>query len=292
MPIAYFSLPVLLTKKELKEKMIQVDTEKCKRDRICASECPMGIIRLKGDEGYPEMVPGGEKACLVCGHCVAVCPLGAMSHELVPVELCPPIREELSIDLERAVQFLRSRRSVRVFKDQPVEREKIQRLIEIARYAPTGGNSQLLQWTVFTDKEQIQRLAQMAVEWIRKLVEGGPRPGVPAYMPMIVAGWDAGRDTVLRNAPCLIIASSPQDNANGMVDVTLALSYLELAATTMGLGTCWAGLLQRAIQFWPPLREAVGLPEAHTNQYPMMLGYRRFRYHRLPERKLPRITWR
>ncbi|MGQ9857538.1 MAG: nitroreductase family protein [Thermodesulfobacteriota bacterium] len=272
--------------------MIQVDKEKCRKDRICASVCPMGIIRLKGDDGFPEMVADGGKVCLLCGHCVAVCPHGALSHEVVPIEACPPIREELSLDLQRAVQFLRSRRSVRVFKDQPVEREKIQQLIEIARYAPTGSNSQLVQWTVFTQKEHIHALARMAVDWIRKLVEGGPKPGVPAYMPMIVAGWDAGRDTVLRNVPCLIIASTPRDNPNGMVDLTLALCYLELAATTMGLGTCWAGLLQRALVFWEPLKQAVGLPEGHTNHYPMMLGYPKFRYHRLPERKPPSITWR
>lgn len=273
--------------------MIRVDVSKCKQDKICVAECPMGIIRMgQGEESYPEMVPGGEKVCLVCGHCVAVCPHGAMSHKLVPLEECPPIKKELALDLERAVQFLRSRRSVRVFKEQAVEREKIERLLEIARYAPTGGNSQTVQWTVFIGREKLRELASLAVDWIRKLVEGGPKPGVPAYMPLIVAGWDAGKDTVLRQAPALVIASCPKDNANGMVDLTLALCYLELAAPTMGLGTCWAGLLQRALMFWEPLREAVGLPEGHTNHYPMMLGYPKFRYHRLPERKPPKVTWR
>jgi nitroreductase len=41
----------------------------------------------------------------------------------------------------------------------------------------------------------------------------------------------------------LVVASAPKEATNGMVDVTLALSYLDLLAPTMGLGTCWAGLL-------------------------------------------------
>ncbi len=273
--------------------MIRVNRDKCKKDKICVAECPMGIIRMgQGEQDLPEMVPGGEKVCLVCGHCVAVCPHGAMSHQLVPLEECPPVRKELALDLDRAVQFLRSRRSVRVFKAQEVEREKIERLLEIASFAPSGGNTQTVKWTVFTGREKLQGLASLAVDWIRKLVEGGPKPGVPAYMPLIVAGWDAGRDTVLRQAPVLVIASCPQENANGMVDLTIALSYLELAALPMGLGTCWAGLLQRALMFWEPLKKAVGLPEGHTNHYPMMLGYPKFRYYRLPKRKPPSITWR
>ena len=84
----------------------------------------------------------------------------------------------------------------------------------------------------------------------------------------------------------------PGDNNNGMVDLTLALSYLELAAPALGLGTCWAGLLQGAMLYWKPLKEVVGLPDGHTHHYPMMLGYPKMKYFRLPERKLPHIQWK
>jgi len=48
---------------------------------------------------------------------------------------------------------------------------------------------------------------------------------------------------------------------NGMVDVTLALSYLELGATGLGLGTCWAGLVQGAVFSLPQLKKELGIPE-------------------------------
>lgn len=76
----------------------------------------------------------------------------------------------------------------------------------------------------------------------------------------------------------------------GLVDLTLALSYLDLLAPTMGLGTCWAGLLEGALLSSASLRDEVGIPKEHPYPYPMMLGYPAMKYHRLPERKQPKIT--
>jgi len=270
--------------------LLTVDESRCKRDWICVAECPTNIIRLKDGNGYPQTVPGAEGSCLACGHCVAVCPQGALSNARVPLEVCPPVTKELSVDHQRAVQFLRSRRSVRVFEEKEPDREQIRRLIEIARYAPTGSNSQTVEWLVFTDKARVRSLAEAAVQWMRGMQQEGS--AAPPYVPLVVGAWNAGYDAVLRNAPALVVATAPEGTGNGMVDLTLALSYLELAAPTLGLGTCWAGLLRRAMRNDSSLREKVGVPPEHPNYYPMMVGYNKFSYHRLPERKPPKITWR
>jgi nitroreductase/NAD-dependent dihydropyrimidine dehydrogenase PreA subunit len=272
--------------------LLTIDEEKCRKDGLCAKECPMAILRLRDKDSLPEMIPGGEMVCIQCGHCVAVCPHGALSHSRVPLKHCPPLQKELRINEEQAVQFLRSRRSVRFFKDRPVEKETIQKLIEIARYAPTAGNSQLVEWIVFTDKAKIKELAGMTVDWMKAILRQDPQPAYAPYMPMIAAAWDAGYDVVLRDAPVLIVASAPKENTSGMVDVSLALSYLELAAVPMGLGTCWAGLVQGALWSSPPLKQAMGIPENHPHHYPLMLGYAKPKYFRLPERREPKITWK
>ena len=164
-------------------------------------------------------------------------------------------------------------------------------MIEIARYAPTGSNSQLVEWRVITDKDKMHALSGMAVEWLRDVVAGKSQRVVLPYMPVIIAAWDAGYDAILRNAPALVVAYSPKEASNGMVDLTLALSYFDLAAPAMGLGTCWAGLLQGALLSSPDLKQKLGLPAEYPHHYPMMLGYPKFKYHRLPERKPPKITW-
>lgn len=270
---------------------IQVDDKKCKKDGICVTECPAGIIKLRDKTKPPEMVEGGDQICLVCGHCVAVCPHGALSHRKTPLEVCPPIEDELVISPDQALQFLRSRRSVRHYKQKPVAKETLQSLIDAARYAPTGGNAQDLAWTVHTDADTIKDIADLTVEWMRAFVESGADGGA-SYLPFIIAAYDAGVDTVTRKAPCLITASAPKRNSNGLVDLTIALSYLELMAVPVGLGTCWAGLIARALRFSEPLQERVGLPDGHAHFYPMMIGFPKFGYHRLPERKPARVFWK
>ncbi len=268
-----------------------IDEAKCKKDGLCARECPMIIIKLKDGNGFPEMVPRGEDVCNNCGHCVAICPNGALSHASVPIEKSPSIEKEMEISEEQAVQFLRSRRSVRSFKKEPVEKEKLQRLIEIARYAPSGGNLQLVEWTVLTDADRINKISGLTVEWMRKLTARVPQ-SVPPYFPLIIGGWDMGYDCVTYSAPVLIVASAPKEANTGMVDVSLALSYLELAAQKFGLGTCWSGLVEGALQQSAVVRELVGIPDGHPYHYPMMVGYPKRKYSRLPERKAPKITWK
>lgn len=270
-----------------------IDENKCKKDGFCVRECPSRIIQLDGGNGYPQMVSWGESACTSCGHCVAICPQGALSHTKVPVAECTVIKEELRINEEKAEQFLRYRRSIRLYEDKPVEQEKVQKLIEVARYAPTAGNSQLVEWLVVTDKTTIKEVASSTAEWVRKVLNDEPRmAAVAPYLSLIVKSWDEGYDSVLRNAPVVVVASAPKEAMNGMVDLTLALSYLTLMAPTMGLGTCLAGLVQRALLSSPSLKNTLGIPAEHPHHYPIMLGYTKAKYYRLPERKPPRITFK
>jgi nitroreductase/NAD-dependent dihydropyrimidine dehydrogenase PreA subunit len=272
--------------------LIQINEAICKKDGFCVQECPVAILRQEDNESFPEMVPGGDGICLACGHCVAVCPHGAFSHTRVPLEECPAVVKEDVISGAQAVQFLRSRRSIRKFKSKPVEKQVILELIETARYAPTGSNVQGVEWTVFTKKEDLREISKLTVDWLRIVLESPVADSLPSYFPMIVAGWDFGMDVILRDAPALVIASAPGDFGGGMVDLSIALSYLELTAVPVGLGTCWAGLAQQALLTSDSMKDFIGLPKSHASHYPMMLGYPKFRYHRLPERKTPRVHWK
>jgi nitroreductase len=88
------------------------------------------------------------------------------------------------------------------------------------------------------------------------------------------------------------VALAPASDPAAPIACTLALAYLELAAPSFGLGCCWAGYLHMAALHWPPLRAALALPEAHQLGGAMLAGEPRYRYHRLPLRKEPDITWR
>lgn len=255
-------------------------------------ECPAAIIKQSDKDSVPVMIPQGDMMCLRCGHCVAVCPHGALDHDDVPMARSPEIEKTLVLNEAQAAQFLRTRRSVRRFKDKPVEKETIQSLIDTARFAPTGGNSQLVTWTIHTDKTRLKKMADLTVEWMKAVLASEAGKQMPPYFSRFVVAYEAGINSITQNAPCLVVASAPGNYDNGMVDLSIALSYFELMATASGLGTCWLGLITRALKYSEPLKALVGLPENHAHFYTMVLGYPKFKYYRLPERKPANVIWK
>jgi nitroreductase/NAD-dependent dihydropyrimidine dehydrogenase PreA subunit len=269
-----------------------VDEDKCKRDGICVAECPIKIIALKDDDNVPRPARGAEEMCINCGHCVAVCPHGALSLEKMPVDSCPPVKEEWLTGPGQAEHFLRSRRSIRSYKKKPVDKETLVRLIEIARYAPTGHNFQPVNWVVIYGREELDRLIGIVIDWMRDSIEKQPELAKMMHLNELVAAWDLGVNVISRGAPHLIFTHAPQMDPSAQSACRNALSYLELAALPLGLGSCCCGYFDAAATFWRPLREALELPKKHICFGSVMVGYPQYKYHRLPLRKEPRITWR
>ena len=271
---------------------LKIDETKCKQDGICAAECPRRIITQIDDKSFPQVAEADEVYCMACGHCVAVCPHGALSVSGVDIENCPEIERAMVLSWDQAKQFLRSRRSIRVFKEKAIDRKTLEKLIETARYAPTASNAQNLHWTVIEGRDKLEALSQETINWMKRVIEVQPDSPQAYYFRPVVARWANGYDGILRTAQTLIVASAPKENANGLVDLSIALAYFELAALPLGVGTCWAGFLRGAMLATPELVKSMGLPEGHTWFYPMMIGYPKFKYHRLPERKAPVIHWK
>lgn len=269
-----------------------IDWEKCKRDGICVETCPMGLIEQENDASFPTPEGDAEDLCVECGHCVAVCPHGALSLKSITPEQCPPVRREWLLSPEQAEHFLRSRRSIRAYKDKRVEKELITRLIKIARYAPSGHNSQPVQWLVIHESKEVQKLAGIVIDWMRFMVTHQPGFANFLHMDRVVDRWEKGRDAVCRKAPHVIVAYASKENRMAPAASTIALAYLELAAPSFGLGACWAGYFNAAAALWPPMHKALMLPEDHASFGAMMIGYPKHTYHRLPLRKEPQILWR
>ena len=151
--------------------LFQIDRNKCKRDGICQEVCPTGIIMLNESTGMPEPIEGAEEFCLHCGHCVAVCPQGAISHRSMIPDECPPLQKELISDPYHVENLLKARRSIRTYKPDKVHPGLIEKLIHIARYAPSGHNIQPVRWLVIHDTEKVKRLSSITTDWMRMLIK-------------------------------------------------------------------------------------------------------------------------
>jgi nitroreductase len=255
-------------------------------------ECPGKLIEIVEEEGFPTPIAEAETLCINCGHCVAICPHGALSLNTMSPKDCPPVHKELAFSAEQGTHFLRSRRSTRNYKEKKVPRDILTQLIDIARYAPSGHNLQPVHWLVITDPEEVQRLAGLVADWMRSLINQGAEIALTYHMDRVVNAWDNGVDRILRSAPHLIVAHGLKTLLPVQGACTIALTYLELAAASFGLGTCWAGYFNAAANFYPPLSEVLALPPNHLPYGAMMIGYPKYTFPRIPLRNTPKIIWR
>lgn len=271
---------------------IEVDRDKCNQDSICIAACPSKLL-YKNEEGFPVPVPDAGEMCIRCGHCVAICPTGALSHSRLKNHIFESLDDSLKLTGEQCEYFLKTRRSIRAYKDKPVSRDKLERLIDTAKYAPTARNSQGVRWLVVTGKEELRKYSGMVIDFFEIILKGevsgiSPNP----HLKRIIDEQKAGTDHILRDAPCLVITYGSKENRLAQNDCVIALSWLELAATSIGLGCCWAGFFMTAAAHYSPLMEALLLPDGHQCFGAMMVGYPKFRYHKIPSKKEPKIIWR
>jgi nitroreductase/NAD-dependent dihydropyrimidine dehydrogenase PreA subunit len=269
-----------------------IDEMKCDLCRLCIAACPAGLVGLADDALVPSPVDRGEEACFSCGHCVAVCPTGAFSHRYATVDRCLPIRQDLRVTGEQVGQLMRSRRSVRNFTDEPVARETIAELLDIARFAPSGCNAQPVHWLVIHDSGKVRKIADLVVGGLRHRIDQEPISPLAVVLSRLVEAWDEGADVVTRGAPHLILAHAQEADPLAPSACTIAQTYLELAASAHGLGACWMGLVDMTANDWPPLREFLALPGGHLVLASMAIGNPKFQYVRIPPREPLRVTWR
>ena len=131
------------------------------------------------------------------------------------------------------MELVKTRNSVRSYKPDPVEDEKLKQILEAARLAPSWANMQCWRFIVVTDKEKIKEIAR---------VKG---------------------NTWLKKVPVVIVAcANPKKSGSraGLeyyaVDVAIAFEHMVLAATELGLGTCWIGYFdERAV------KKLLGIPK-------------------------------
>lgn len=272
-------------------EIIEINKETCNQCGICAAECPSRLIAFTKNS-FPQPRASAEPVCMRCGHCVAVCPSGSLTHREIPIEKTIPVQDNLRVSVEQCEQMLKSRRSVRAFKDKPVSHEIISRLINIASYAPTGHNNQEVEWLVMDKPEELAQIEKLGIDWIRWMIKNQPQMAAMFALEEMLKAQEKNLNIFLRGAPALLVAHAKINNPMALIDSATAIGYLDLAANSMGLGTCWAGFVNIMGNNFPPVKNVLALPEGQVNYGCIMLGYNKHKYPRIPLRQEPRIIWR
>ena len=128
------------------------------------------------------------------------------------------------MDVFKAIKW---RRSVRNFSAQPVEREKVLQILEAARLAPSSSNRQAWHFVVIDDKSIIEQIPATVPVGTQRIINFVRRA------PLVIAGC-------YTKALTHYLAQFA-GHENHLVDVSIAMTHMTLAATELGIGTCWVG---------------------------------------------------
>jgi len=286
------------------EVRIEISADRCTRCGRCVATCPRCLLTREGDA--IKTVEDLSERCIVCGHCVAVCEPDALRHSVLSVDAVPPVGEA-ELNDEQLERFLRRRRSIRRFKTTPVEPSKVDRLLDIGRYAPTGKNMQGVHYTVLTG-QRIRQLEVAAASFYRQLggrlesaigrrlvglfagAKGldGLLRGLPD-MKRDVERVEGGEPCYCHGAPVVILIHGEKLYPTMPEDCCFASYHLILAAETLGLGTCLIGYITSAATRSKAIREAVELPADHQIYSTLAVGYSAERFFRLIPRRAANI---
>jgi nitroreductase/NAD-dependent dihydropyrimidine dehydrogenase PreA subunit len=265
------------------ELQFAVNKELCVGCGECVADCPYGLIVL--DKDTPVMSKENEGACIQCQHCLAVCTSGALSIMGKNPADSLLLAENRPSAAQLAV-LMKGRRSVRRYKKSPVSAEEIAFLLETVAYAPTGVNNRQVLFTVIENPEVMENLRKSTYITLEATIKKGGLPkGMEFFEGIVAKALTSGKDAIYRGAPHLLIVSSPQDSPSPDADCHIALTYFELLAASMGLGTLWSGLAKWALAvIAPEILARLGVPASHHIGYTMVFGRPDVMYHRTVQR--------
>lgn len=251
--------------------LISVDSEKCISCGECCRTCASQLISLKDGIPYTE-----AEFCMACGECVAICPTGALDNSLSPLASTEEMVNKPSKD--EIYSYLRSRRSVRCYKDQQPEDSAIDELLTYACTAQTAVNARLVSFIVLNNKEKVKEIADITAEYLKESDE------LKAVYENILNLYENGYDSITRGAPSLVFTVSDKNYSKARETSVIYITHAEIYAPSLKLATCWAGIVERALDS-EKIREMLGVKENEILTGALMVGIPDIEFKRIPFRK-------
>lgn len=268
-----------------------VDQEKCTKCGDCIKDCPVEIIAFSPE--YPDIIEGKEDDCTKCQHCFTICEPGAISIFGLDPDKSMPLKGSLPSGKQMEC-LVKGRRSIRHYEKEPVDSSTISYLLSVVANGPTSMNDQLL-FTVVENQETMKKFRDDVMEGIKTALVTSNLPTGSEFFDSILDAWDNGKDLVFRHAPHILIVSSPDYVPSPEPDAIIALSYFELLAQSVGLGTTWSNLAEWAVaSIIPDMKRKLNIPDSHIIGYMMLFGKPAVSYHRTVQRdnlNINRVVW-
>lgn len=250
--------------------------------------------------------------CIACGQCMAVCPqdcIEVCGRALKPedrFELLPP---EKRTDYESLLGLLEARRSVRRYRDWPVDRAMIEKILQAAATAPMGIPPSDVRVRVFEGRETVNGFAADFIEFVRKwqwlaewpfnwlwrvfygkaMSETLETFALPLFEHLVKCQAE-GEDDLLHRAPLAMLFYG--GSYNDPADAEVAATYAMLAAEALGLGSCMIGSVAPLLRYSKKLKEKYGLQTDMQGGIMVVFGHPEVQYKRGIRRSFAEVRWK
>ena len=234
--------------------ILGIDYEKCINCGTCLITCGRYLFK----EGEQDIIIHEDPLshCNQCGHCIAICPESAILHEgMGDSNTYEGVNNpETFISYENIYKFFQVHRSIRRYKKDKIPIELLQKVFNAMQLAPTARNMRSETFSIISEKEKIKALSDA----VKNEVLNDPRTRdlYEVRLSNLEKEFDC---PIFYDAPHVIFVSSQfkhflEDNNIGII-----ITYGRLAASALGLGTCWIGLTSAAMQFNPKIMKLANI---------------------------------
>jgi ferredoxin len=245
---------------------LHIIPEKCTGCGLCASVCKDFSLTI--ENGKVTLSSTSIFGCTGCGHCMAICPTGAIKvsgREISPSDLLELPGKATTASYEQLKNLMIRRRSIREFRENSVEKEKIDKILEAAVTSPMGLPPSDVNVLIFDSREKLNNFAKDFCHYL----EGMKWLVSPWFLTLMRPFWGKANDELFRDfvKPLFDIYISRMQKDENVVtynapmgiyfygspwcdpaDPLIAATYAMLAGETLGLGTCMLGGIHPLIQ--------------------------------------------
>lgn len=254
------------------QHIIEVNKDLCIGCGLCKNDCPVNNIVIKDKKSVIK-----NQDCIKCGHCAAICPTGAITltgFDEEPIELS----KKPTLNPDELLMAIKSRRTIRKFKNKEVPLEIINQIIEAGRFTPSAKNSQDVSYIVLDNNKD--KYEKTAVKFFRRI-----KPIVSLFMKS-AKEVTIDDNFFFKQAPIAIMVVT-KDKISG----SLAASNMSLMAEFFGLGVLYSGFFTTVANHSPKLRKALNLKHNDYVVTTLVLGYPDVKYRRTAQKETANVRY-